>query len=88
MKTSRLDPKYMPCYAEGDWESVVSFFQAFLRKDREKARVVANAERAKALNYDDAARIQLYDMGAIKVWRQSRDTQSLASPIRTVILII
>jgi hypothetical protein len=68
MKTnSRLDPKYMPCYAEGDWESVVSFFQKFLRKEREKARIVANAERAKARSGDDTARIQCFDMGVIKV---------------------
>jgi hypothetical protein len=66
---ARLDPQYMPCYAEGDWESVVSFFQKFLRKERDRARVVANAERAKALNGDDTARIQLFDMGVIKVWK-------------------
>jgi hypothetical protein len=69
MKSNRIDPKYMPCYPEGDWESVVSFFQRFLRKEREKARIVANAERAKALNGDDSARIQLYDMGVIKEWK-------------------
>src|ERR1700756_3276750 len=69
MKTSRLDPKYMPCYEQGDWESVVSFFQKFLRKEREKARIVANAERAKALNRDKTARIQFFDMGVIKVWK-------------------
>jgi hypothetical protein len=69
MKTSRLDPKYMPCYEQGDWESVVSFFQKFLRTERGRARVVANAERAKALNHDKTARIQLFDMGVIKVWK-------------------
>jgi hypothetical protein len=66
MKT-RLE--YMPCYTEGDWESVVSFCQKFLRKERDKARVVANAERAKALNGDKTARIQFFDMGVIKVWK-------------------
>jgi hypothetical protein len=59
----------MPCFVEGDWESVVDHFQKVLRKDRQTARAVASVEKVRALNHDKRSRIQLFDMDVVKVWK-------------------
>jgi hypothetical protein len=60
----------MPCYVEGDWESVVDYFQKVLRKDRQTARDIASVEKVRALNHAKGARIQLFDMDVVKVWKE------------------
>jgi hypothetical protein len=68
-KGKRPTIQRMPCYVEGDWESVVDYFQKILRKDRQSARDIANVEKARALNHAKGARIQLFDMDLVKVWK-------------------
>ena len=69
MSKGKLTIQRTPCYVEGDWESVVDHFQKVLRKDRQTARDVAGVEKARALNHAKGARIQLYDMDVVKVWK-------------------
>jgi hypothetical protein len=65
-------------HEQGDWESVVSFFQKFLRTERGRPRVVANAERAKALNRDKTAQDSIFRHGSYQGLERREDQAWIA----------
>ena len=72
----RRDPiSNMPNFLEGDWDSVVDYFQEVHKCSYQEAVEKAKAERARFFAGDTKSRIHLFNLGqTLKVWK-GRETK-------------